>query len=124
MNKLVFVAFVLLLVSCEKNIDFELKESPSVLVVDAEIENDKVPTVILSKSFSYFSAIDPQMLAGSFVHNADVYISNGTLTHKLKEYAFPLAPGYFSYIYSIDSSSLSTAFLGEFNKTYTLKIVS
>ena len=124
MNKLVFVLFASLLLSCEKNIDFDLKQSPDVLVVDAEIENDKAPTVILTKSFSYFSTIDPQLLAQSFVHNADVYISNGTLTHKLKEYSYPLVPGYLAYLYSIDSSSLATAFLGEFNKAYTLKIIT
>jgi hypothetical protein len=79
---------------------------------------------VLTKSFSYFSNIDPQLLAQSFVHNADVYISNGTLTHKLKEYSYPLVPGYMAYVYSIDSSSLATAFSGEFNKAYTLKILS
>lgn len=124
MNKLVLVLFASFLFSCEKNINFDLKESANVLVVDAEIENDKVPTVILTKSFSYFSQIDPQLLAQSFVHNADVFISNGTLTHKMKEYSIPLAPGYSAYMYGIDSSSLATAFLGEFNKTYTLKIIT
>lgn len=124
MNKWFLVFFASMLLSCEKNINFDLKESPNVLVVDAEIENDKAPTVILSTSFSYFSQIDPALLAQSFVHNADVYISNGTLTHKLKEYSYPLAPGYLAYVYSIDSSSLSTAFLGAFNTTYTLKIIA
>jgi Domain of unknown function (DUF4249) len=124
MNKLVFVFYATLLLSCEKNIDFDLKESANLLVVDAEIENDKPPTVILTKSFSYFSNINPQLLAESFVHNADVFISNGTLTHKLKEYAYPLVPGYQAFVYSIDSSSLTTAFLGAFNTSYTLKIIS
>jgi hypothetical protein len=49
-------------------------------------------------------------------------MSNGTLTHKLKEYAVPLAPGYTGYYYGIDSANLATAFLGEFNKRYTLTI--
>lgn len=124
MNKLLCVLLASVLLSCEKNIDFDLKESPNVLVVDAEIENDKAPTVVLTKSFSYFSQINPQLLAASFVHDAEVYISNGTLTHKLKEYTYPLVPGYSAYVYSIDSSSLGTAFLGELNKSYTLKIVA
>ena len=124
MNRLFYVLLATMLLSCEKDINFDLKESPNVLVVDAEIENDKAPTVILTKSFSYFSTIDPQLLAQSFVHNADVFISNGTLTHKLKEYSYPLLPGYMAYVYSIDSSSLATAFLGEFNKSYTLRIIS
>ena len=124
MNKLCFAALALLLLSCEKNISFDLKESANLLVVDAEIENDKVPTVVLTKSFSYFGQIDPQLLSQSFVHNADVYISNGMLTHKLKEYSYPLVANYVAYVYSLDSSSLSTAFLGAFNTSYTLKIIS
>ncbi len=124
MNKLVFVLFVSFLISCEKDINFDLKESANLLVVDAEIENDMAPRVILTKSFSYFSSINPQLLAQSFVHNADVFISNGTLTHKLKEIEFPLVPGYSLFVYSIDSASLSTAFLGALNTNYTLKIIS
>ncbi|MFN8248027.1 MAG: DUF4249 domain-containing protein [Ferruginibacter sp.] len=124
MNKLIGAVLALLLVSCEKNINFDLKESPNVLVVDAEIENGKTPTVVLTRSFSYFSSIDPQLLASAFVHNADVFISNGTLTHKLKEYTVPVAPGYAAYFYGIDSSSLSTAFAGEFNTSYTLKVTA
>jgi len=124
MNKLIWVGFALILLSCEKNINFDLKESPTVLVVDGEIENGKAPTVVLTRSFSYFSQINPQLLAGSFVHNADVYISNGTLTHKLKEYSYQLVPGYEAYVYSIDSASLATAFPGELNKQYALRILA
>ncbi len=118
------VLFAIFLSSCEKNIDFDLKESPNVLVVDAQVENGKPPTVILTKSLSFFSQIEPQILASSFVHAAEVFMSNGTLTHQLKEYSFPLVPGYQGYVYGIDSSSLATAFLGEFNKNYTLTIRS
>ena len=124
MNKMLVVFCVVLLCSCEKNIDFKLKETPNVLVVDAEIENGKPPTVILTKSFSFFSQINPSLFDSLFVHNADVYISNGVLTHKLKEYNYSLVPGYFAFVYSIDSSSLSTAFVGALNTNYTLRIVS
>jgi Domain of unknown function (DUF4249) len=124
MNKLIAVVLVLTLFSCEKNIDFELKQTANALVVDAEIENGKAPTVVLTTSFSYYSQVNPQLLAQSFVHNADVFLSNGTITHKLKEYEYPLVPGYSAYFYGIDSTSLSTAFLGELNTTYTLKILS
>jgi hypothetical protein len=110
--------------SCEKDINFNLKESEPVLTVDAQVENGRAPLVILSRSFSYFEKIDAPLLASSFVRNAEVYISNGTLTHQLKEYALPIAPGINAYYYSIDSSSLVTAFLGELNRTYTLRIVA
>jgi hypothetical protein len=114
----------LLLLSCEKNIDVDLDQAADVLVVDAQIENNKPPIVVLSKSLEYFSGITPDILVSSFVHDADVFVSNGTLTHKLKEYSYELVPGYSAYYYSIDSASLPTAFTGELNKQYQLRIVA
>ncbi len=115
-------AILVFLLSCEKNIDFNLKNADDVVVVDAQIENDQAPLVVLTKSFDYFSRINPQILAASFVRNADITINNGTLTHKLKEYAQPLGGGFIAYYYTIDSLNLATAFLGQFNKKYTLTI--
>ena len=112
------------LYSCEKNIDFKLKESEPVLTVDAQIENGMAPLVVLTKSFSYYQKIDASLLADAFVRNAEVTMSNGTLTHRLKEYSFTIAPGFSGYYYSIDSSNLSNAFVGQLNKSYTLKIVA
>lgn len=112
------------LYSCEKDINFNLKESEPVLTVDAQIENGRAPVVVLTKSFSYYQKIDPLLLAGSFVRNAEVYMSNGIRTHRLKEYAVPLVPGISAYYYSTDSSNMSTAFEGELNKSYTLRIVA
>ncbi len=110
------------LFSCEKNIDFNLKYAEPVLVVDAQIENGQAPTVALSRSLSFFSAINIDILANSFIHNAEVSMSNGTVTHKLKEYNVPLGNGYSLYYYGIDSANLATAFIGEFNKQYNLTI--
>jgi hypothetical protein len=112
------------LCSCEKNIDFKLNDAANELVVDASIENGKVPVVVLTRSVSFFSEINPSILAGSFVHNAEVYMSNGTVTHRLKEYSFPLAPGYVAWFFSIDSTNMTTAFAGELNRQYTLKIIT
>ena len=119
---LVLSAVLLIFTSCEKNIDFNLKNADDLLVVDAQIENGMTPTVSLTKSFDYFNTINPQLLLNSFVHNAEVTLSNGTRTHKLKEYAVPLGGGYVAYYYGIDSANLATAFTGEFNKKYTLTI--
>ena len=123
MNKMCWIAVLILLSSCEKNINFNLDASKPTLVVDAQIENEKAPVVVLSKSVDYFSQISPTLYESSFIHNADVYISNGTLTHKLKEYIRPLFPGFNSYYYSIDSATINTAFNGELNHNYTLRIV-
>ena len=114
----------LILASCEKGVTFDLDESSPKIVVEATIETNRAPFVILSKSQNFFSQITPDILEASFVRNADVYVSNGTVTHKLKEYTLALATGYTFYFYSIDSSNLSTAFVGQINTPYSLRIVA
>lgn len=117
-------AGIFFLSSCEKNINFNLKNATPVLVVDGQVESGQPPTVVLTTSLDYFGKISPQILAAAFVHNAVITVSNGTLTHQLKEYTVPLGGGYTGYYYSIDSSNLATAFVGEFNKTYSLLITT
>jgi hypothetical protein len=124
MKKGMIVLALIALYSCEKSIDFNLKESEPVLSVDAQIENGQAPMVILTKSFSYYQKIDPSLLSGSFVRNASVTISNGVATRQLKEYSFQLAPGFSAYYYSTDSSNPAAAFPGELGKSYNLKILS
>jgi len=118
--------FILLLaflqLSCEKAVSFKLDAVAPKLVVEATIENGQPPLVYLSRSLAYFSTHNPDSLAGSLVQNADVWMSNGTLTHKLKLYTSRFPGGYTGYYYSNDSSSLSTAFIGELNKTYSLRV--
>ncbi|MFN8243369.1 MAG: DUF4249 domain-containing protein [Ferruginibacter sp.] len=123
MKNILFTLLVIIFFgSCEKNVNFPLKNSDDVLVVDAQIENGQPPRVVLTKSLNYFGQISPEILAASFIHNASITVSNGTLTHTLKEYTVPLTGQYVAYYYGIDSSSLSTAFMGEFNKRYSLTI--
>lgn len=120
----VTILSVFFFASCEKNIDFKLDNAEKVLVVDAQIENGQAPMVVLTKSLDYFEKISPEILVNSFVHNADVTISNGSLTHKLKEYIVPLGAGFSISYYSIDSANLATAFVGAFNTQYTLNIAA
>jgi hypothetical protein len=119
---LIIITFTL--TSCEKGVTFDLEESSPKIVVEATIETNRPPFVILSKSMNFFDQITPDILANSFVRNAAVYVSNGTVTHKLKEYTVPLATGYSFHFYSIDSADLSTAFVGQTNTQYSLKIVA
>jgi Domain of unknown function (DUF4249) len=118
------IAILFLFSSCEKAVSFKLEDVPPKLVVEATIENNQAPVVYLSKSQAYFSVINPVTLANSFVHGADVYMSNGVLTHKLKEYTIPVGGGYNFFYYSIDSADLATAFKGQLSTAYTLRIVS
>jgi hypothetical protein len=118
------VALSFFLVGCERDIEFDLEEEDPKLVVEATIENGTAPVVVLTTSLNYFSSISPQLLMQSFVHGADVFISNGTKTHKLKEYTVPLVGSYSLAYYSIDSSNPATAFTGELNKSYSLRIAT
>ena len=115
---------VIFLSACEKDVTLKLDDAVPLLVVDGQIEDGQPPIIVLTKSLGYFSKIDAQTLAGTFVRNAEVFISNGILTHKLKEYATPLAPGFTGYFYSNDNLNASTAFLGQLNKTYSLRVVA
>ena len=120
----VWMSFIalLLFVSCEKNINFDLEEAAPVLVVDAQIENGLPPVVVLTKSFSFFQQLDAAALSNSFVRNAVVQISNGTVTHRLKEDSVPVVPGLYAYFYSNDPANPATAFNGALNGNYTLNI--
>lgn len=112
------------LMACERDINFDLKNAENVLVVDAVIENDQPPVVVLTRSSNFFSSIDTALLRNLFVHDAIISISNGRLTHQLKEYTYPVGLGINTYAYSIDSSNLATAFVGEFNTAYSMTIQS
>lgn len=118
------VLFLLTLSACEKTVTFGLNETAPKLVVEASIENGQPPVVYLTNSIGFFSKIDPQTLSNSFLHNAEVYVSNGSLTHKLREYTVPISGGYNLYYYSADPSSPSTLFSGELNKEYSLRILT
>lgn len=124
-NSLLIPALLTLFITgCEKAVNFQLNESSPKLVVEATIENGQAPVVYLSKSMNYFSSIDLGQLSNSFVHNAEIYASNGIVTHKLKEYSIPVGGGYSFYYYTNDPLNPATAFTGELNKQYSLRIVS
>ncbi|WP_240312740.1 DUF4249 domain-containing protein [Flavihumibacter solisilvae] len=117
------VTAAIFLSACEKKIDFDLDEQEPKLVVEGVIEAGQVPVFILSNSLDYFSEISPEILAGSFVRGADIRVSNGVTTHKLKEYSVPSPAGEL-YYYSVDSADLATAFAGEEGKSYQVTIES
>jgi hypothetical protein len=111
-------------ISCEKAINFTPNNREPRLVVEATIENGHPPVAYLSRSLDFFSSISPDKLAGSFVRNARVIISDGTKTDTLKEFKVPLTPdgGYFLYYYSTDSSGQSASIKGEEGGKYSMII--
>lgn len=119
-----FIVISIAFASCERSVDFDINEVEPKLVVEATIENGVAPVVYLSNSLGYFSNLDQSALSNSFVRNAEVYVSNGTKTHKLKEYSIPITGGINFYYYSIDPTNPATAFSGELKTAYSLRIVA
>jgi hypothetical protein len=106
------------LVSCEKDIDIDLKETEPRLVVDASIENGAAPFVSLNRSLDYFGKISPQILLSSFVRNAEVSITEANRIYRLREDSVTAGPGAFLYFFTSDSLR------GKLNARYQLTIVA
>ena len=59
MKKLIYILFVfLLIVSCQKAIEFDLPDVEQTLVVEATVESGLPPRIILTNSQGYFDPID------------------------------------------------------------------
>lgn len=124
MKNIFFLLFTTILFgSCEKGISFNLDKTADKLVVEASIETNEFPVVTLTRSFNYFSSITQEELSKSFVRDADVWISDGTKTHKLIEYTFTVNNTKL-YYYSINPADPLTLFSGKEGKNYSLKIVA
>lgn len=115
-------ALAFLLVSCEKEVHINLASSPPQVVVQGQIENGWPPFVLLTSTISFFSTVDLKTLENSFLHGADVKVSDGVTTVKLIEYSIDTGASSKFFIYSIDTNSITTAFRGEIGKTYTLTV--
>ncbi|HYJ63084.1 MAG TPA: DUF4249 domain-containing protein [Parafilimonas sp.] len=121
-SKHLYFSFIILLFSCERTIDLKVNNQPAKLVVDATIENNQAPIVVLSNSLNYFSNISPQELSSSFVHNAIVTLSDSTKTIQLIEYNYKDSSGFQLYYYTVDYTSGSQILYGKLNTTYHLNI--
>ncbi len=119
---LALFAVVFCISACEKNIQIQLQEQQPALVVDASIENDRPPVVLLSKSIDFYSQISPGILEASFVHGAEIEISDGTLSNKLTEYTVDSGDLRISY-YSVDNTDPANSIIGKLNTGYSLKIL-
>ncbi|PCJ27450.1 MAG: hypothetical protein COA97_04070 [Flavobacteriales bacterium] len=137
-NKTVLILLMaIVLISCEKDIDIDLPESERKFVVEGSIEPGLPPFVILTKSEGYFSPVDINSLQNAFVHNATVFVSNGTNNIQLTEICTnqlpdSLLPTIAELIgVSLDNlksfgfclyTSLDPLIFGEVGKTYSLSI--
>lgn len=115
------IFFLLMFIaSCEKDITIKLDQSESNLVVEATIENDRPPIVVLTRSLDYFSRIDTVALRQSFVRGAQVMISEGTRKVSLVEDSIVSREGARVYFYT--TSQQDKNFLGKINGNYKLDI--
>lgn len=121
--RLVLIAFTFVsLVSCEKEVHISMKSSPSQIVVQGAIETGVPPYVFLTSTIGFFSKVDLNTLQNSFIHGANITVTDGTDTVHLIEYAFDTGSANKFYIYTIDTASPSGLMYGQVGKYYTLTI--
>lgn len=108
--------------ACERTIDLDVNEQPPKLVVDASIENNGTPLVVLSRSLNYFSTISPDELQAAFVHDAVVTVSDGSKTVQLEEVSFTDSSGYTLFFYTVNFSNPAQVLIGKLNTAYSLNI--
>ncbi len=113
---------IVVLQSCQKEVHINLAGSPPAVVVDGAIETKLPPYVFLTSSISFFSTIDLTTLQNSFIHGANVQVSDGSKTITLKEYSFDTGVNNKFYVYTVDTSNLANIMLGQVDKSYTLTI--
>ncbi len=120
---LITVVFALSLASCEKEVHIKLDSAPPQLVVQGAIETGGAPYVFLTTTIGFFANVDLTTLESSFVHGANITVSDGAKTITLKEYSFDTGSnGNKFYVYSIDTAATADLMLGEAEKYYTLTI--
>lgn len=113
---------VICLLSCEKEVNFDLGTSAEKVVVEGTIETGLPPYVFLTKSIGFFSKVDLNTLGNSFIHGAKITVSEGTYSFVLREYQVNNSGVTFSF-YTVDSSDLNAlAFTGQAGKSYHLNI--
>ncbi len=119
---LVIFLGICMLMGCEKRLNIQPDKKAPKLVVEAQIENNQSPVVVLSNSLDYFSEIDTAKLNNSYVHGARVTIDDGARVYTLTEYTMVLSAGYTFYYYSTIPTTPANTLIGAAGKKYTLSI--
>lgn len=123
-TKYILFLFLTTLIGCERNISLQLDQTDPKLVVDASIENNSLPVIVLSRSLNYFNSFSTEQLSNSFEHDAIVSISNGSDTAKLIELSITNDSGYTFYYYTCDITKPREVIYGRFGKAYTINITT
>ncbi len=116
-------AFIIVLASCEKEVHINLGSTPDRVVVQGQIETGQPPYVVLTSTISFFSNVDLGTLEKSFLHKANIKVSDGSKTVTLREYSLDTGTSNKYYVYSIDTSNLIANFMvGQVGKSYSLTV--
>ena len=107
------VAFVVVLFSCQKQIEFSLPGVEQTVVVEGKIESGQPPIVFLTTTQGYFDPIDSTTFDNIFIHDADVSIYDGFTNYPLTEFNFGIASVY---------TTLAPGSLGVNGRDYVLNI--
>lgn len=142
--EIIFISLcVIIFTSCEEEVNLDLPEGKTKLVVEGHIENGMPPYVILTKTISFLKSISPDQYANQFVHGASITVSDGHRTILLTEWcadnltnaekeilskyfdspAFDTTIKFNFCVYTIGSLA-DTSFVGEVRKRYDLTIQS
>ncbi|MEY3397973.1 MAG: hypothetical protein RL220_567 [Bacteroidota bacterium] len=122
---------------CEKEITVDLPVAAPRIVVEGSIEQDGPPIVFLTWSQGYFEPTDVESLQDLYVRDADVILSNGTISDtlvmlcaddltdeelQLASELLGLNPEQVSMLGICVYTSFNQDIWGELGKTYNLKI--
>jgi translation initiation factor IF-1 len=108
-------------VACEKDVTVSLPPREEQMVIEGTIETNEYPEVILTRSLNYFNRVSVDQLQNAFVHNADITVSDGTNTMRLKEFYKDTTNRVRWYYYTADSTQ-ADIFKGKRGQRYTLRI--
>ena len=109
-----FLFLIVLLGSCEKDINVNLPQPEQKIVVEGWIEQNDYPVVMITKSSPYFASVDSASLVDLIVVDAEVTVSDGVTSEVL-----PLA---FSSDIFPPVFFKGKKLKGEIGKTYTLTV--
>ncbi len=111
MKQLLYIIFLLGLLSCRKDVTVKLPDYKQKVVIEAGIETGEPAVVYLSYSVPYFGDFDFSTPQTAFIKGAFITVSDGITTDTLKE-LFP-SIGYFY---------LGQKLVGQQGKTYTIQV--
>lgn len=111
---------IVILSSCEKEIDIDMPAFTPSVVVEGFIVNNMAPVVILTNNVEYVSEAGKDLYEKSFIHDALITIdTDGKVTDTLTEIIqTDSETGMKSSFYT------SSKIIGEVGKSYTLKLVT